>query len=102
VNPNTVIEIAIFRLRAGTERARFLEAARAVDAALRCMTGFMSRELLEEEEGEWVDLIRWASQDDAQRSIEALSRAPEAQSFLELIDPESVRLHHYRTIDLGA
>jgi hypothetical protein len=95
-----VIEIATFRLRAASERAQFLAAAGAVDSVLRQMPGFISRELLEGEGGEWLDLIHWASHEDAERSIAALSQAPEAQPFLALIDPESVRLRHYRPVDL--
>jgi antibiotic biosynthesis monooxygenase (ABM) superfamily enzyme len=96
------VEVAMFQLRPGTERARFLATAQEVNAVLRRTPGFISRELLEREDGEWLDLIHWASLADAQRSVELVIQDPEAQPFLECIDLENVRLLHYRSVAIGA
>jgi hypothetical protein len=96
-----VVEAAMFRLRSGTGRAQFLAASSAAGEVLRGMRGFLGRDLLEGDDGEWLDLLHWASQEDAQRSIEALTQSRDAQPFLELIDPESVQLRHYRTVGGG-
>jgi len=92
------IEAAIFSLRRGTDRAEFLAAAEAVTADVRRMPGFLDRELAEGEDGRWLDLLHWASLEDARRAAAEIMRSPASRPFMEMLDPESISMMHFRRV----
>ncbi len=92
----TAVEAALFRLRPGTDRVAFLTAAEAVTIDLRRMPGYLDRELSEGDDGRWLDLVHWASMDEARRAADAILHAPGSRPFMEMLDPESITLLHLR------
>ena len=93
-------EIVIYRLKPAVDRDQFLEiSARATDW-LRQRPGYLGRQLLEDDSGLWVDLVRWATMDDALAAASAFMEVPEAAAFMEAVEPESViMLHPRRVVD---
>jgi hypothetical protein len=91
-------EIAMFQLNDGVDREAFLRAAEATTGWLRNRPGYLGRDLLEEDGGQWVDLVRWSTIDQARSTAEAMLRATETGPFVAAIDPATVRMLHPRLV----
>ena len=88
------VEIAMFRLKDGVDREPFLAAAEAASGWLRSRPGYLGRDLLEDDGGQWVDLVRWSTIDQARSAAEALMSATATAPFVAAIDPATVRVLH--------
>ena len=86
MNSDVLIEVTIFKIKAGVDQAQFLVADAAFTEALKAMGGFIKRDLLQGENDVWIDMIHWKTQADAQHSAEAIASHPEAQAFIALLD----------------
>ena len=98
-------EIVIYRLKPDVDRSRFLEISNRATEWLRQRPGYLGRELLEDESGQWVDLVRWATMDDALAAASAFMDVPEAAAFMDAVEPESITMLHPRSVvnyELGA
>jgi hypothetical protein len=93
-----VVEIAMFKLKEGVDRDAFLATVEPTAAWLKSRPGFVRRELLEDREGQWIDLVHWSTLDDALAAGEDLMAAPEARGLLDAIDPTTVRMLHPQVI----
>lgn len=89
-----VAEIVTFRLAAGISDDAFLVAARATEALVEALPGFVSRRLSRGEDGTWTDHVEWASMDQAMAAAEALTADPAALPFLKAIDPGTIAMRH--------
>jgi antibiotic biosynthesis monooxygenase (ABM) superfamily enzyme len=91
-------EIVIYRLKPDVDRTRFMEISTQATEWLRQRPGYLGRELLEDESGQWVDLVRWATKDDALAAAGAFSEVPEAKAFMDAVEPESITMLHPRSV----
>jgi antibiotic biosynthesis monooxygenase (ABM) superfamily enzyme len=91
-------EIVIYRLKPDADRDRFMEISHQATDWLRQRPGYLGRELLEDESGQWVDLVRWATMDDALAAASAFMQVPEAAAFMDAVEPESVTMLHPRRV----
>ncbi|SDD40348.1 VOC family protein [Aquimonas voraii] len=91
-----VIEQVSFRARSPEADRRMAEAAWAAHAAFERLQGFVSRQFGRGEDGEWLDIIRWRSLEDARRAAQHAGREPTIAAFFGLIDMQSAQLRHYR------
>lgn len=91
-------EIVLYRLKPDVERERFLEISQRATDWLRQRSGYIGRELLEDESGLWIDLVRWKSTEDALAAAEAFAQTPDAADFMEAVEPESIRMMHPRRV----
>ena len=91
-------EIVIYRLKPGVNRNQFLEISARATEWLRTHAGYLGRELLEDESGQWVDLVRWATMEEALAAANAFMEAPEAAAFMGAVEPESITMLHPRRV----
>jgi antibiotic biosynthesis monooxygenase (ABM) superfamily enzyme len=91
-------EIVIYRLKPDVDRNRFLEISTQATEWLRGRPGYLGRELLEDDNGQWVDLVRWATMDDALAAASAFMEVPEAAAFMDVVEPESITMLHPRSV----
>ncbi len=95
-------EIVLYRLKPDTNRDRFLAISAQATVWLQQQPGYLGRELLEDD-GQWIDVVRWASRDDALSAASAFADVPEAAVFMAVVEPDSVRmLHPSRIVDYGS
>jgi hypothetical protein len=97
-----VIEIMTFRLAAGTDEASFLDADRRVQVEfIPRHPGFMRRTTARgvTTDGEWAVVVLWGSSSDADASRALAARHPAAQAFDALVDPSSVDVRRYETLE---
>jgi len=88
------IEVVTFRATSNDRdavRAAIAESSRF----LSVQRGFIERAAGVSPAGEWVDIVYWESMEDANHAAELFPAAPECQTFIRLIAPETVRMAHY-------
>jgi antibiotic biosynthesis monooxygenase (ABM) superfamily enzyme len=91
-------EIVIYRLKPNVDRHQFIEISARATEWLRNRPGYLSRELLEDDSGQWVDLVRWATMDEALAAASAFMEVPEAAAFMDAVEPESITVLHPRRV----
>ncbi len=88
-----ILEIVTFRL-ANTGRQAFLAANDAVNSWARRQPGFVSRTLSEGEDGQWTDMVVWASDAEAKMAAAEMSPITQDLDAMIMIDPGSVVMRH--------
>lgn len=94
------MELTTFRLREGVDETAFLAADAAVQAFHHRQPGLLRRTTARDiSSGEWLVLVLWASWPHADAALRA-GRADEAvQSFDAMIDPASISVRRFDTLD---
>ena len=88
------VELVTFKLNEGADEAAFLQAADAVMADIRQLPGYMRRELLKGDDGQWIDVVHWRSRADALAAAELFNTLPSAQAFGSFLDFTSLTMLH--------
>lgn len=91
---NHVLEIVIFRLKAGVSTDQFLAAAQVTFDLLQGYTGYLSRELAVAEDGLWTDVVHWDTLENAHKAADSFMATPEGQAFGNLIDFDTTVMTH--------
>ena len=92
------LEIVIYRLKPDMDQSRFMEISTRASEWLRQRPGYLGRQLLHDDSGQWVDLVRWATMDDALAAASAFMDVPEAIAFMDAVEPESITMLHPRSV----
>ncbi len=95
---NGQFEIVMFRLKPGFDRSQFMAISTRATEWLRKRPGYLGRELLEDDSGQWVDLVRWATMEDALAAARAFSDVQEAAAIMDAVEPDSIRMLHPRRV----
>ncbi len=91
-----IIEIAKFKLAAGTTPADFKPLDRAVEIQhVRKQPGFISRESAAGDNGEWLVIVHWMSVKDAEASMASFATAPAAQGFMSKMDASTMTMQRF-------
>jgi len=94
-----IFEVNTFKLVEGADEAAFLAVAARVEEKLSEVDGYLCRQLMKTEDGNWLDLVAWTSADKAKAALammQSVVMSDEALSpFFTLIDPESITMRHF-------
>ena len=86
MSKNQVIEWASFRLAEGMNEATFLAASDAMQTGfLGKQKGFVKRELVKTGDGQWADVVYWASRADAESAMPNAMKNTAALKYFELL-----------------
>jgi heme-degrading monooxygenase HmoA len=91
-----VVEVVTFKLQPGIRASEF----RAVDQAVEKQhvakqPGFVSRESVAGDHGEWLVIVHWRSVKDADASMASFQTAPAAADFMSKIDTATMSMKRY-------
>ncbi len=92
-----VTELVTFRLLPGTDKAEFLKAVRATEAALVAQPGFLRRSLSQDGNGVWTDHVEWTDLASAEAAVGAMMQLKEFTTFMAFIDTSGVVMRHATT-----
>lgn len=82
----TVLEWAPFTLASGAGEADLLRASEALqEGFLARQPGFLRRDLLKGRDREWIDLVWWATGEDAERAMQAAAESPACFEYFRLM-----------------
>jgi len=103
------IEWAPFTLADGVDEASLLRASEAVQADfISQQRGFVRRDLLKGEHGQWIDLLYWDSHEAAQQAMQNAANSPVCLEYFQLLasmddsDPAKGVLHFAVVRQYGA
>lgn len=95
----TVIEVAVFSLLAGTSEHALLEAsAKMQEAFLSKQSGYIGRRLVKEHDRKWADIVEWRTLQEAAAAEKAALSAQEAAPYFSLMDMSQLQMFHFQTI----
>ncbi len=89
-----MIETVAFRPQTGVSEAELMTAARSLDGYLDRCAGFLSRTLFIDDTGLWHEQYIWANEAAAKAADAGFMAAPEAKTFMALVDRDSVQMGH--------
>ncbi len=104
VDRQYVMEIVLFKLREGTDKLRFCEAAAALTDFLQAeQSGFKGRSLLHTpDESQWTDIVYWSDMEAARSAMDQLKSNSAFQTFVSMIDPAGITMRHLIPAHLSA
>ncbi len=83
---SVVVEIAPFTVADGVTDERLIAASEELQSEfLAQQNGFIRRELLRGNDGEWMDLVVWQDRTSAKAAIERAAESPVCFRFFELM-----------------
>jgi hypothetical protein len=94
-----ILEITMFRAKPGIEPDTFRQHATMATAWLKARQGYRGRTLVEED-GLWIDIVRWASREDADAATAAFTSAAELADFMAGIDLDTAQMHHGKIVTM--
>jgi Antibiotic biosynthesis monooxygenase len=86
------LEFVHLTVKAGQEEEFVLRRA-DVEAVLASMPGFLDAELVRLEDGTWLDLVHWASLEQAKAAAEQFPALTEVHPWAALMDEVKVMTH---------
>lgn len=86
------VELVFFRSKPGVTDAEVIASANKILTLAMGMNSPFNLELLRTEDGEWVEIVRWPSQAEAQRVEQAVMSMSEAQEAMSIMDETSIRM----------
>lgn len=91
-----VVEIVTLKLKEGVSFADFVPIDKAVETEhVSQQPGFISRESVAGDDGEWLVIVHWASVADADASMSTFMDAPAAGEFMNNIDADTMVMKRY-------
>jgi hypothetical protein len=96
----SVIETQTFRLVDRSDLDGFLEADRRVQTELMLQKPtFLRRTTARSSDGEWIVLVLWASEGDANTSGQRSADDPANAAFMAYVDLSTLITRRYQTLD---
>jgi heme-degrading monooxygenase HmoA len=95
---NKIIESVNVKLAPGISEETFLRACKGVEPFLKRQPGFLSRRIARMEEGRYIDILEWRSQEEADKAMALSMQEPGMAAIMETIDAESMVVSHHRVV----
>lgn len=86
------VELVFFRSKPAAADADVLASANKIRELATQMNCPFELELLRTDDGEWVEIVHWRSQEDAHRVEQAVMNMPEALEAMSTMEESSVRM----------
>ncbi len=91
-----ILELGVFRLKDGVTREQFLGTVDAVSEWAGEQPGFVSRDLVEGDDGQWADVVWWETRDDAEAATAAAYMSDRCLAMFGMIDMDGLLFLHGR------
>lgn len=94
---NTV-EVVVFKLNEGVSREQFLKDAAITQTKVEQFEGYIDRQLLEGEEGQWTDIVWWESKEAAFSAAELIMQDEACMPFMQAINSDTMQMMHLHPV----
>ncbi len=89
MDAHVIVEWAPFTLREGVDEAQLIAASEALQSGfLAQQRGFIRRELLKGQNGQWVDLVIWEGKDAADEAAKNAAESPVCYKYFQVMDAD--------------
>jgi hypothetical protein len=96
-----ILEAVLFELNQGEDREMFLMNANVTQLKVEQFDGFIQRQLFENSQGQWLDLVWWKSHDQAIQASEQIMHDDTCLPFMQSIRTDNMQLYHLNIIDMS-
>lgn len=94
-----VIEIVKFKINEAVSFDQFASLDQAVERQhVSQQPGFVARQAAKGENGEWMVVVYWTSEETADASMASFTDAPAAAEFMAHLDAETMSLTRYTMV----
>jgi hypothetical protein len=97
-----VLEMVLYRLQDGVSQETILTLSDEIQKWLVQQPGYLDRDLLMAEDGQWLDLVYWSSMVEAMAASEKIFAQPFAANFGNIFAPNATSLHLYQVRNYAA
>jgi len=91
-----VTEVVLFQLKETITDADFLKEAAVTQAWVEQQEGYISRELLKTEDGQWIDTVRWTALEHAENAAAEMMQTEHCMPFMSMIDETQMQMWHFQ------
>ena len=98
----SVLEMVLYRLQPGVTSETILALSDEMQGWLEQQPGYLRRELFMAEDGQWLDLVYWASMAEAVTAGGQIFAQPFAANFGTIFAPDATGLHLYQVRNYAA
>ena len=88
------VEVVIFNAKPNVPRQQMINAANSMLGTLKGWQGFISRELIELDQGRWIDIVHWENMQAAKVAQQKAMQSESCLLFFALIDEKQERIFH--------
>lgn len=92
MNKSHIVELVKWRSKDGTQDDQMIQAVDGILPDLQTLPGFVSQKLYKDDNGCWVDLYIWDTQEQAIASNDLMAPKESFAKLMALIDPSSVSI----------
>ena len=97
---STIIEVALFKSKPEYTKEQLAEQALAINPVLNTLDGLVSRKLAVTPDGLWMDILYWASLEQANAALPVVMENEICKAFFEMTDDSTSEFMHFEiTID---
>lgn len=90
-----IVQVTLFRLNEGVTDDSFISVAEKMQLSfLKKQAGFIKRDLLKDEAGNWFDMIHWTNMETAKATAKRIMQSSKCRPFIELIDLDSHQIYY--------
>src|SRR5690606_20864773 len=86
------VELVFFKSKPDVTDAEVAGSAKTIQALARSMGKAFEIDLYKSEDGEWVEIVRWNSQEEARQVEQAVMAMPEALNAMSVMNESSMRM----------
>ena len=97
MNNSPVYEIVVFKANEGITPEQVIAGAQSIQPFLENYEGYISRQLIQTDDNQWVDFVTWEGLEQAHAAAEDIMKQPEAGQFMRVINPDSINMMHGTT-----
>jgi hypothetical protein len=97
-----VLEMVLYRLQPGVSSETILALSDEIQGWLEQQPGYLRRQLFRAEDGQWLDLVYWASMAEAVTASQQIFTQPFAANFGNIFAPDATGLHMYQVRNYSA
>lgn len=86
-------EVVYFKSKPGVLGSQLIDSAKRMDKTLRTWKGFISREMVQLGNDEWVDIVHWESAEAANKAAEIEATSEACVPFFAFIDETQIKMY---------
>ena len=92
------VEIVLFKLKEGADTDAFVAAAAGLAPFLEAQAGFVRRQLLQGDDGQWSDVVHWRTLTEARQAAEVVMQDPRCHPFMGMIEEDGMIMFHFQQV----
>ncbi len=92
------VELVIFKTKPEFSEAEVIKAAEAINPILNQLDGFISRKLALTEQGEWLDILYWTSNEKLEIAIDIVMANDVCKTYFDMSEEDTTKIINFNVV----